>query len=80
MSTEAAEKKVKKVKKVKKEESNGTMEIELVREKETKGAWRYMEDKEPSEYPKNIYFRKSELEEMFGECPESLKVTVEVSE
>lgn len=50
------------------------MELTLVKEKETKGAIRYMEDTE--DYPKNIYFRKDELEEVFGDWPETLKVVV----
>jgi len=57
-----------------KKSNSPTMELTLVKDKETKGAVRYQEDTD--EFPKNIYFRKEELTELFGKFPEKLSVTI----
>lgn len=67
----------KKAAKKKSEKKSNTMTLNMVKDKETKGAVRYSEDTE--EFPKNIYFRKEELEEQFGGFPDAITVTIEVA-
>lgn len=57
--------------------TSGTMVVTMEQEKETKGAVRYTGTGDDSN--KNIYFRKEELKETFGEWPEQIKVTIEAS-
>ena len=68
----------KKAAKKKSEKKSNTMTLNMVKDKETKGAVRYSEDTE--EFPKNIYFRKEEQEEQFGGFPDALTVTIEVAQ
>jgi len=54
------------------------MEIVMHKEKVTPNAVRYAEPrKENDPHNKNIYMTKVELQEEFGDIPETIKVTIE---
>ena len=58
----------------KKSSVSNEMTLFLYKDKETKGAVRYSE--ESDDFPKNIYFRKEEMQETFGGYPASLCVVI----
>jgi hypothetical protein len=49
-----------------------TMEIILIKEKETPGTWRYKENKE--DHPITIYLTKEQVKELGS--PQSIKMTI----